>query len=171
MLRIVDDKKLTAQEVRSWLDAVEGDLRRLGEKLGPLLAEQQRLEERQALLHGLLHSFDQATPNGPRRSEALRATGSVARYVIDRAVEILREEGRPMHINDLHARFVARGFTVPGAGKPVNLTVHLRSAEEIASPTRGIYGLVEQVGAVTYKPPRGKRRKSARSSRAPGRTR
>jgi hypothetical protein len=88
--------------------------------------------------------------------------------VIDRAAEILRAEGRPLHINDLHARFLERGFTVPGAGKPVNLIVHLRSAEEIASPMRGVYGLVEQVGAVPRQAARTKRRRSARS-RARGR--
>ena len=141
----MDEKTLTADEVRTWLGAVESDLRKLDEKLEPLLDEQRRLEERQALLQGLLRSFDQVATNGP--TPPPKAAGSVARYVIDRAVEILREEGRPVHINDLHAKFIGRGFTVPGAGKPVNLIVHLRGAEEIASPMRGIYGLVDQVDA------------------------
>jgi hypothetical protein len=72
-----------------------------------------------------------------------------------------------MHINDLHARFVERGLSVPGAGKPVNLTVHLRAAEEIASPTRGVYALVEQVGAV--EPAKKAKKRSARR-RVRGRT-
>ena len=85
----------------------------------------------------------------------------MARYVIEQAVEILRGEGHPLHINEIHARFLERGSTVPGAGKPVNLTVHLSGAEEIASPSRGVYGLVEQVGAIPRQTSR--RRKSARS--------
>jgi hypothetical protein len=164
----VDEKPLTADEVRVWLGAVESDLRSLGEKLEPLLDEQRRLEERQALLRGLLRSFEQTGSNGPTPSRLSKGAGSVARYVIDRAAEILREEGRPLHINDLHAKFLERGFTVPGAGKPVNLIVHLRGAEEIASPMRGIYGLVDQVDALPKKPRRTKRRKSTRKTRVSG---
>lgn len=156
----MDEKKLTAGEVRAWLLAVEADLRKITERLEPLLAEQHQLEERKLLLQGLLRSFDGASPNGAIPTTPAR-TGSVARYVIDRALEILRDEGRPMHINDLHAQFVERGFTVPGAGKSVNLIVHLRNAEEIASPMRGVYGLVDQVGAVTRQTGT-KRRKSTR---------
>jgi hypothetical protein len=165
----VDEKKLTSGEVRVWLSAVEADLRMLGEKLEPLLDEQRRLEERQALLQGLLRSFEQAASNGSSASRSPKGTGSVARYVIDRAVEILGDEGRPLHINDLHSKFVERGFTVPGAGKPVNLIVHLRNTDEIVSPMRGIYGLADQVEVVAQKPRRTKRRKIARARRASGR--
>jgi hypothetical protein len=166
----VDEKALTAGGVRTWLLAIETDLRKVAERLEPLLAEQRQLEERKALLQGLLRSFDQVNPNGAVPTAPARTTGSIARYVIDRAVEILRDEGRPLHINDLHAQFVERGFTVPGAGKPVNLIVHLRNSEEIASPMRGVYGLVEQVGAVPRQAGRTTRRKSARE-RARGRNR
>lgn len=159
----MDEKTLTAGEVRSWLLAVEADLRKVADRLEPLVAEQRQLEERKALLQGLLRSFEQANPNGAVPTAPARTTGSVARYVIDRAVEILRDEGRPLHINDLHAQFAERGLTVPGAGKPVNLIVHLRNSEEIVSPMRGMYGLVEQVGAVPRQAGRTKRRKSARS--------
>lgn len=113
-------------------------------KLGPLLAEQRQLEERRGLLQSLLRSFEATGPNGS--GAETRGAGSVARYVVERAVEILREEGGPLHINHIHARFVERGFNVPGAGKPVNLTVHLRSSEEIVSPIRGVYCLPGQAG-------------------------
>jgi hypothetical protein len=161
----VDETKLTAGQVRAWLSEVEAELGAVANKLEPLLAEQRQLDERRSLLQSLLRSFEATGPNGT--GAAARTAGSVARYVIDRAAEILRDEGRPLHINDLHAQFIERGFTVPGAGKPVNLIVHLRGAEEIASPMRGIYGLTEQVGAVAPQAPR-RRRKRART-RARGR--
>jgi hypothetical protein len=163
----VDEKKLTRAEVRAWLSAVEADLRALDTKLEPLLGEQSRLKERKTLLQSLLRSFE-AGANGTAPSPTVKSAGSVARYVVDCAAEILRDEGRPLHINDLHARFGERGFTVPGAGKPVNLIVHLRGSDEIASPTRGIYGLVEQVGAVTHDAAPRPRRRRARA-RARGR--
>jgi hypothetical protein len=156
----MDGRTLTAREVEAWLVAVDRDLAVVSEKLAPLSAEKQRLEDRRALLQGLLRSFDGPAANGSPPIPPARS-GSIARYVVDNAVEILREEGRPMHINDLHERFVERGLSVPGAGKPVNLTVHLRSAAEIASPTRGVYGLVEQVGAV-HPARQARKRKSAR---------
>lgn len=165
----MDDKRLTADEVRTWLAAVEVDLRRVAERLTPLLDEQRQLEERQALLQGLLRSFEQSAPNGTGAPARGRATGSVARYVVERAMEILRDEGRPLHINDLHAKFLERGFAVPGAGKPVNLIVHLRGDQEIVSPMRGIYALAEQAEDVVQRPRQVKRRKRARTRRAPGR--
>lgn len=165
----MNEKTLTTDEVLIWLAAVESDMGKLSERLAPLLDEQRRLEERKALLQSLIRSFEQTAPNESTPSRGQKGTGSVARYVTDRAVEILRDEGRPLHINDLHAKFVERGFIVPGAGKPVNLIVHLRGAKEIASPMRGIYGLADQVGAVARKPRPAKRRKTARSGSARGR--
>jgi len=163
----MDERTLTADDVRSWLASVEHDLRHIEERLGPLLAEQRRLEERELLLEGLLRSFDQANATGPAQPRTEWVGGSVAEYVSEKASEILRDEGQPLHINDLHAQFLARGFRIPGAGKSANLIVHLRNAEQIVSPQRGVYGLVEQVGPVTRKPRRSKMRKG-RAARTRG---
>jgi hypothetical protein len=164
----LEEKKLTASEVRAWLSQVDADLKRVAGRLEPLLTEQRGLDERKMLLQSLLRSFDSAGANGAASPSGSRPSGSVARYVIDRAVEILRDEGGPLHINDLHARFLERGFTVPGAGKPVNLTVHVREAEEIASPMRGVYGLTGQVGAIP-RPAAPRRRRRRTRARAQGR--
>lgn len=163
----MDDRAITASDVRSWLTSVEQDLQTIEQRLAPLLAEQRRLEERQTLLEGLLRSFDQAGANGSTPRLLDRASGSVADYVSERAAEILRDVGQPLHINDLHAQFLARGFTIPGAGKSANLIVHLRNSEQIVSPQRGVYGLAEQVSPLAPKPRRSKRRK-ARTTRARG---
>ena len=47
----------------------------------------------------------------------------------------------PMHINDLHAAFVARGLQIPGSGRPNNITVHLAGSSQIESVSRGVYAL------------------------------
>lgn len=154
---------LTADEVRTWLAAVQADLRALKEKMEPLLEEQRRLEEREALMRDLLRSFDSAASDGAGDASSIPATsGSVREYVVERATEILRGAGQPLHINDLHAQFLARGYTVPGAGTPANLIVHLRKASEIASPQRGLYGLTENIGPVKQ---RTKRRTTTRRRR------
>lgn len=160
-------------EVELWLQAVRHDLDLLQGRLSPLLEEQRRLEARQALLKDLLSSFvepgEESLHEAPRPwGLSVQPTGSIGEYVRDRAEEILREVGGPLHINEIHTRFVKRGYHVPGAGKPVNLIVHLRKAPGIASPARGMYGLVEDVGQVRRTRAKRTRRKS--KARRPGRT-
>jgi hypothetical protein len=155
------DEKLTARQVRGWLATVEVDLQAVDQKLKPLLEEQRQLEQREELLRHLLASFDQAPTDRPGAGATETRNGSIGEYVIGRAAVILREEGAPLHINDLYARFVERGYKVPGKGRPVNLTVHLRSTDRIVSPQRGIYGLPEQVDDA---PPRRSAKKRKRPS-------
>lgn len=155
-------------QVLAWLQAVQRDLDKLQDHLSPLLEEQRRLEGRQALLKDLLSSFEApikpSSEDGARPwSVSLQPTGNVGDYVRDRAREVLLDAGEPLHINDIHAEFVRRGFPIPGAGKPVNLIVHLRSGTGIASPARGMYALGEQVAASPVQRRNAKRRKRTRS--------
>lgn len=74
-----------------------------------------------------------------------RAEGSTLEYVRSCVLDILREKGGgPMHINDIHAKFLSKGFRVPGAGRPANLTAHLGRCQGITSPTRGFYAIGER---------------------------
>lgn len=152
--------EFTAEEARAWLGAVRSDLAALDEKMQPLLAEQRRLEEREALLHNLLQSFETTVQLASGASPP--ATGSIGEYVVANAIEILRDAGSPMHINDLHAKFRELGLKVPGAGTPANLIVHVRKSPEIASPQRGMYALTELVGPTKPKPRRPVRRRKRR---------
>lgn len=160
-------EKLAPAQVKTWLADVQDELRQLEQKLQPILGEQRRLEERETLLRNLLASFEPATlgNEGAGLGESARRNGSVREYVVARATDILRDEGRPLHINDLHARFIDRGYTIPGKGKPVNLIVHLQNADEIASPQRGLYGLTEHVGTVK---PRAKTKRTTTRRRRKG---
>jgi hypothetical protein len=137
----------------------------LGRRLEPLLAEQRRLEERRSLLEGLLRSFDHT--NGPK-PQSETPVGSVGEYVVAKATEILREQGEPMNINDLHARFLERGYLIPGAGKTVNLIVHLRGADGIVSPGRGMYSLPEHGQPEAPRPRRRRKRSTTKTRRARG---
>lgn len=154
-------------QVLRWLEAVRRDLAALQDRLSPLLEDQRRLEARQALLKDLLSSFEQ--PGARSFDDASRSwavsvqpAGSIGAYVRDRAEEILREAGGPLHINEIHAEFGRRALHIPGAGKPVNLIVHLRKASGIVSPARGMYALEEHVGAMPVQRRSRKRRKRAR---------
>lgn len=135
----------TAEQIQGWLDKVEADINVLQRSIEPLLVEQSRLQERRVLLKELLASFEDRPANGdmPLRP-SLHET--VRERVHRQAVEIFREAGKALHINELCDEFVKRGYDIPGAGKPANITVHLADWDDIRSPQRGTYGLVEHVG-------------------------
>jgi hypothetical protein len=165
----------TREQVVAWLTSVRRDIETVQGRLAPLMEQQHRLEARQLLLTDLLSSYDagdlpaRKSPSdnaaGPP-SQLSRSSGSIGRAVRRRAEEILRAAGRPLHINELHAEFLRRGFPVPGAGKPVNLIVHLRKSDTIVSPARGIYGLVEHVGEIPRTKARAKRRPRSRQRKS-----
>jgi len=138
-------------EVEAWLTSLRSEQERLQAQIEPLLVEQGRLREREILLVKLLQSFDGPPRYAPASEmpvneppEALSRPplqGSVLDYVRANVIQILQAADGPMHINDIHRRFVASGLQVPGAGRPANLTAHLSRCEGIVSPRRGFYAL------------------------------
>src|SRR5689334_8830053 len=106
-------------DVEGWLEAVRSELRRIASAIDPLLQEQERLRDREALLAKLLQSLSIDQPGQSARpqhaSPAPRSDGSVLEYVREGVVQVLRDSnGGPMHINDIHAKFLTKGFRVPG---------------------------------------------------------
>lgn len=138
------------EQVEEWLSNVRSEIDRVGAAIEPLMAEQARLREREALLTKLLRTMDDgslaATSTAPMTAAVSEATrmieGSVLDYVRKGVMEVLREHTKgPMHINDIFSKFVAKGYRVPGAGRPANLTAHLARCHGIVSPSRGFYAL------------------------------
>lgn len=149
----------TPSQLELWLEQVDRALVVVQARLEPVLAEQARLQERRLLLKELLASFgDDRTgaEDRPTRASALESTRD---RIHRQAVEILSQAGRAMHVNDLHAEFLRRGYDVPGAGRPNNITVHLSAWPDVASPQRGLYGLVEHVGEQPKRPIKRRTRK------------
>lgn len=146
-------------QLELWLEQVDRSLAEVQGRLEPILAEQARLQERRLLFKELLVSFgdDRAGRDGKvSRASALESTRDRVHRL---AVEILSQAGRAMHSNDLHAEFLRRGYEVPGAGRPNNITVHLSAWPDVVSPERGMYGLVEHVGQQPSKPTKRRTRK------------
>jgi hypothetical protein len=155
-------KKLDRVQVESWLEALRDEKAKLEETLDPLLNERSRLEEQEnivlALIASLKSSRDTPGDAGKADSTSSRnvstpvATGSTVKEQVEaRVIEILEDAGAPLHINEIHSRYRERGWKVPGAGEPVNITSHIRVSHRIRSPKRGVYGLVEQVGDIPRK--------------------
>jgi hypothetical protein len=148
-------------EVRRWLDDLARRDAEIQASLKPLLQEQAANHERQRLLVELLASFN-GSASTQLTSENRRRTGESVGERVRKNVRVLLEEvpSGTLHINDIHAEFVKRGFEIPGAGRPANITAHLTRDAEIVSPQRGVYGLREVVGPVRTKPIR--RRKATK---------
>lgn len=166
-----------AAGVRAWLDAVRRELQAIAERIEPLVAEQNRLRSREQLLTSLLRTLDpdQAPggavapdPAGASTAEAGPASGSVRDYVRRGVTAVLSDATGPLHINELHARFIARGLRVPGAGRPANLTAHLSHCPGIVSPQRGFYALAtgpDEPRARSTAPRRRTKRRRARKAK------
>lgn len=115
-------------------------------QVAPLLAEQARLEDRLRALKEARSTF----PLSPGQvicdegDSRLQGTEFTTQRIRRQVAEVLRDSpGRTMHINEIYSEFRRRGWKVPGAGKPNNITAHLSKAEEIKSPKRGMWRLVE----------------------------
>lgn len=146
----------SADEVRVWLGEIDQGILRIQEQLEPLLREQGRLRERRKLLGELLTSFGDDPPapvegqdsevvvHGVTTAMASSARRETVRERVHREVaSVLKEIGRPLHINDLLEEYVKRGYKVPGQGKAANISVHLSGWDDIEIPERGVYGLID----------------------------
>lgn len=131
----------TENDLRSWLDAIDAELGLVGDRLRPLLEEREKLMERREIVTQLLESISGSSSNRGKKNQKQKQKGSTGSYVIEHAIELLEEEGGPLHINELHARFLQKGYAIPGSGAPVNITSHIRNSKKIVSTSRGIYDL------------------------------
>lgn len=129
------------QEVQSAKAAVD-------EVLSPLLQEQARLDARLKLLKELRSTYavspadaSQAAPGHAESHLSALGTGTAARIQAQVAEVLGDNDGGPLHSSDIHREFVRRGWPVPGAGRPNNITAHLTAAPGIISPQRGYWAL------------------------------
>lgn len=139
--------ELTA--VQTMLSAAQRRMEEVTKAIEPLGHERAVLEVRVKMLKELLgtyvvtpdavtsidaagSAYDNDSPSGPE---------STAERVRRQVSVLLSDAGRPLHTNDIHARFLERGWPIPGAGNPGNITAHLSHAPDVYSPQRGFWTL------------------------------
>lgn len=130
-------------EMAPWFDHLERRLAVLDQKIAQLSDERRSLVE---ILNFLRQKTSDPPPldrfdSKPSNQGSQLKYGSVREYVIAKTRQLLAEEGGTLHIHEIHARFLSRGFEVPGAGEPVNITAHIRHDRNIVSPAKGMYKL------------------------------
>lgn len=163
----------SVDSIRGWISHEEAALEAIRAKLTPMLEDQRRGEDRLARLKDLLSAYDvpQIADAGDLSSQArpsphVAGPQSVSGRVRGQVREILAARTEPMHIVEIHAAFIQRGWEVPGAGTPANITAHLSKDPDIVSPSRGFYRLYVHGESLPAKKTRAKRQ-STKTRRQP----
>jgi hypothetical protein len=114
--------------VRAWIAAAEAEVSTAAAGVEDL---QFRLAEKRRQLM-LLYEVLASLTNSPVAIPAEKmGIGSSTRARVQADTEqILREYGRPMRIQDIHAEFIRRGVPLPGRGTPTNIAAHLGPVPE-----------------------------------------
>lgn len=161
---VVADPGEQVEEVDRLIAETQELLDEIAERLSPLLAEQARGQERLRLLKELRSTFPAGVYADDARGGPMRLVGGSAKSVRGRVQacvgQLLEESTAPLHTNDLHRLFLERGWPIPGAGRPGNISAHLTDASGIYSPRRGYWALGERPAPPR---PRPRRHKSQRS--------
>jgi len=174
----LSDSPLDRETISTWVEKLQDDLRAAQEKVERAEANRLRIHQMLQNLLRLLELEDTADrPRAPRSpgTTAKRVMASVEahpaaaqsatlhNYVVDRVRALFEDADGPLHINDIHAAFREHGWMIPGAGKPANITAHIRRSDQIEpGEERGLWRLAK---SATRRPaqrsPRSRRARSA----------
>lgn len=149
---------MDAETIRSWIAQAEADLAKLTAEADQL---QRRVAHARIQLE-LMFELLATVTNEPikRDPDSPGSEVSVRERVAQAVVQILREHGQPMRVQDIHSEFLHRELPLPGSGTPANIAAHLVDRGLFTRPGRGIFGLVEWDSAslsahseASHKPP------------------
>jgi HB1, ASXL, restriction endonuclease HTH domain len=144
------------QEIEAELEGFENSRARLDEAVS-------KLTDERAKLRGLVSTYE-AVPieNGQRLSSATQR-----RELADMVVELLRENGRPMHYREIERELRARGLFAGGGKDPANgLLATYFDDDRLYRPARGTYEVKPDNGGKRSVGTK-KKRKASRRGRAP----
>lgn len=132
---------MDVEMIREWIRVGEADLQRLNAEAERINVQVAQQRQQLTLMYELLATLTNETPD-----RSLLETGAgqpVRERTVQAALDILREHGKPLRIQDLHAEFIRRGVPLPGSGTPTNIASHLVDRTIFTRPGRGVFGLVE----------------------------
>lgn len=138
---------LTAEVLAESKAGLSAEIANVRTVMAGLADELQRLEREERLLDELLRlrGVTQSAPNdspGHAGGESV-APSTSASSLAAAVVNILRQDGKPLHIQELYRRVQQSSVPIPGQGRSANLIAAIRIHPDIVRPIRGIYGLRE----------------------------
>jgi hypothetical protein len=110
-----------------------------------------------------LRSFDAVILHMQETLEKEERESVPAKLMRNEMVEIFREEGRPLSLNEMHTRLVGRGVQINGQDQVKNVGSHLSLDDRFERYGSGIWGLKSWRG----NPPRGMRLGSSSGEKSP----
>lgn len=134
-------KEIDATTIREWIREAEAKLSVLTDEADRIQRDLAQVRSQLQLLYELL-----ATITGeevPEDSNLEKSGKSIREEVVEAVTQILRDQGAPMRIQDIHSEFLRRELPLPGRGTPGNIAAHLVDREIFTRPRRGTFGLVE----------------------------
>jgi hypothetical protein len=141
---------MDTERLREWRGTIEAELQAIRDRIQCLNAELQKKTQQAELIRRLIESEDsciavpnQAHPHSPDCSAPSHAP--TPSMVKDYVYEILKDAKRAMNINEIHAEFNRRGYTIPGKGTPFNILVHIGRELKLGRGAR-----FHRVGRGTY---------------------
>lgn len=132
---------MDTETIRRWIEQSEAELRALTAEEEHLMRRIAQMRQQLNLMYELL-----ATTTGEQAQKHPEADGvsrPVRERVVEAVVEILRDHGKPMRIQDIHIEFLRRQLPLPGSGTPANIAAHLVDRDLFTRPSRGVFGLAE----------------------------
>lgn len=151
------NKEMQLSHLVTWRDQVQESLDESRARLAELQKEKKTLEDKLQLLDKLIAMEDEADQGLPDPSV------SPDRF-LDEVVEIIRANGEPIHISDLHSRLLDSSVPIPGKGNQANVIARIQRSEgRVVRTGRGIYSLPE-FGVSEQKPTRNELRTKPRKT-------
>jgi multidrug efflux pump subunit AcrA (membrane-fusion protein) len=151
----VQIEELRAQ-LQSRLAQIEGQIQ-------PLQAEAAKLRTQLDLVTKLLHvTKADGTILEPSQPVSTSASVAPGKAVADNVAEILVNAGQPLHVSEIHARYLRTGQPIPGKGTEANLLVYMVRDRRFTRVAKGTYALGNSATTIAKAPVkrRGRRRRS-----------
>jgi len=157
--------------IRAWERELAGALNLLQKKRADLDVEISQVTKKYELVRQML-ALEAGGTEPPTADGGGGTTIRTTPAEVREAVRIvLSEAAQPLHINAIHQQFKQRGYSIPGAGTPFNILVHLAKAPEFVRVARGTYALAGSVPDADVLQPRPRtprRRKAPRNKGSRG---
>jgi len=132
--------------LKTWAKEIEREIAEIASSILPL---QQRLEasrEKLDLVRRLIHLSAPGAALPPKDANVvLSAPQAPTTLGVENHIEeVLRSNGKPMHIRDIRASLIQMGVPLPGRGDEANIILRLRRASDrFVRTERGTYALTE----------------------------
>lgn len=150
-----------------WVEGLKAELEGLLKQRAELETKIRHLSKKMELVRQMraleqTPGVEQALIVAPSEVSEARATPQSVKETVR---SILTESSRPLHISEIHRRFVDAGYPIPGGGTPFNILAHLVNDKGFVRVARGTYALAGSVPEeqIMPKSPRKKRKKSKRT--------